>query len=388
LAFFEFAPLSGAGMGVACACTTPTGAKGEALTFTRASNGTCTKGNPTTGIQNGDLVVCSTNQPRVGNPDGAGLALLVESSRQNRWLRSQEFDNASWTKTGITDAAPTVTANFADAPDGTTTAERIQFAATTGAANDSSVEQFISTGAGQLSVSVYVKGNGTSGTIDLCSYATTWACTPCAFVSASWTRCTLDNRAALAVSNYIQLGNVSYHNGGTLRSAADVLVWGAQGEIGSYSTSYIPTTTVAVTRAVDAAATFASPSLASLASTGSAAGTVMPLAAGTLAGGIVIMDTAGRPLYFNGSTARIYDGVTETQVANGAAALTPKRYWSSWTGSTQTVNNTTDGTSTSGAFDGTMTTTGPLAVCASATIGGGDFYCRGVCLDPSPTRCR
>ena len=31
LAYFEFAPASGAGMTSACACTTPTGAKGEAL---------------------------------------------------------------------------------------------------------------------------------------------------------------------------------------------------------------------------------------------------------------------------------------------------------------------------------------------------------------------
>jgi hypothetical protein len=65
-AFFEFAPASGAGMGTACACTTPTGAKGEALTFTRAGDATCSKqGLATTGIANGDLVACTGNQPRV-----------------------------------------------------------------------------------------------------------------------------------------------------------------------------------------------------------------------------------------------------------------------------------------------------------------------------------
>ena len=40
-AYFEFAPEGGAGMTAACACTTPTGAKGETLTFSRASSGTC-----------------------------------------------------------------------------------------------------------------------------------------------------------------------------------------------------------------------------------------------------------------------------------------------------------------------------------------------------------
>jgi len=236
---------------------TITGAKGEALTFTRASTSICTKtasgGLATTGIANGDLVVMPSNQPRV-EYDGAGtLGLLVEAAGTNLWLQTQAFNNVAWTKTGITDAAPTVTADFAVAPDGTTTAERVQFAATTGAANDSSVEQFVSTAAGQLSVSLYVKGNGTSGTIDICSFATSWACTPCNYASATWTRCTLDNRAAGAASNYIQFGNVSYHNGGTLRSAADVLVWQAQGQLNSYTTSPIPTTTIAEIRAKEIA---------------------------------------------------------------------------------------------------------------------------------------
>ena len=101
-AFFEFAPSGGAGMGAPCACTTPTGAKGEALTFTRASNGTCTKtttgGLTTTGIANGDLVVCSSNQPRVEYDSQGVLGLLVDSAGTNSVLRSQEVNNAAWTK--------------------------------------------------------------------------------------------------------------------------------------------------------------------------------------------------------------------------------------------------------------------------------------------------
>ena len=37
MAFFEFAPLSGAGLSAACACTAVTGAKGEAVTWARGS---------------------------------------------------------------------------------------------------------------------------------------------------------------------------------------------------------------------------------------------------------------------------------------------------------------------------------------------------------------
>src|SRR3990167_9115874 len=61
-AFFEFAPSSGAGMPAACSGTTPSGAKGEVLTFTRNSTRYCTKGNETSGIANGHLVLLTTNQ--------------------------------------------------------------------------------------------------------------------------------------------------------------------------------------------------------------------------------------------------------------------------------------------------------------------------------------
>ena len=124
-AFFEFAPASGAGMGTACACTTPTGAKGEALTFTRTGNATCSKqGLATTGIADGDLVVCTANQPRVESSGGV-LGLRVEGARTNSVLRSQELDNAAWTLDFAGGGViPTRTANAATAPDGTPSAER------------------------------------------------------------------------------------------------------------------------------------------------------------------------------------------------------------------------------------------------------------------------
>jgi hypothetical protein len=49
-----------------------------------------------------------------------GRGLLVEGARTNLVLRSQEFDNAAWTKSSVT-----VTANDAIAPDGTLTADKL-----------------------------------------------------------------------------------------------------------------------------------------------------------------------------------------------------------------------------------------------------------------------
>ena len=79
---FQFATVTGVGMTDECTCASPTGTKGETLTFTRASAGFCTKGNEWTGIDNGDLVSCSTDQPRVmRGGDGTGAkGLLVESA--------------------------------------------------------------------------------------------------------------------------------------------------------------------------------------------------------------------------------------------------------------------------------------------------------------------
>ena len=61
----------------------------------------------------GILVPSPANQARITDK-----GLLVEEGRTNLLTRSQEFDNAAWTK-----SAATVTPNFALAPDGTLTAD-------------------------------------------------------------------------------------------------------------------------------------------------------------------------------------------------------------------------------------------------------------------------
>jgi hypothetical protein len=59
---------------------------------------------------------------------GESLGLLVEESRTNLLLRSEEFDDASWVK----GASTTVTANYAVAPNGTTAADRVEMPNTIG----------------------------------------------------------------------------------------------------------------------------------------------------------------------------------------------------------------------------------------------------------------
>ena len=255
-AWFEFAPVSGAGMGTACACTTPKGAKGEALTFTRGSAATCTKtatgGLATSGIANGDVVFCSTNQPRVEYDSAGVLGLLVERTRTNYLLRSEELDNAVWTSFSSGVPAPTVTANYTTSPAGTLTAERVQIAACPSSGNYSVVFQSGSWAANSTT-SVYLKGTSGSGSVTLYARnAGAAASIVCSFTSTHWSRCSITFSEAATQVGVGCLNNVA-PIGGTDTGAADVLVWGAQHETGTYVTSYIPTTSAAVSRSADVA---------------------------------------------------------------------------------------------------------------------------------------
>lgn len=255
LALIEIAPASGAGMTAPCACANPTGARGEALTVTRASSGFCSKqGAANTGINNGDLVSCGNDLVRV-EPSNGVSGIRTEITSTNLLLRASEVDNAVWTKEQ--DAAPrtpTVTADHAAAPDTTATADRVQFPATTGVQySDYYQAATISTAVG-WSCSVYVRGVSTSGTLDICGQNATggWVCSDCAFVSGSWSRCSQRRTVTSGATSFCKVGNNSLQNGGVARSANDVWVWGHQGEEKGFATSPIITTSATAARAADA----------------------------------------------------------------------------------------------------------------------------------------
>lgn len=275
--FFSAFDTNAIGTSGACSTTAPTGAKGEVLAFTRASNGTCTKtasgGLATTGIADGDLVVLSSNVARVEYDSNGVLGLLVESAGDNKCLSSQEIENAAWIKEGPSAPfEPAVGVNDAGSPDGTQTGDAVHFAATSGT-DYSDLYQLWTTGdAGDpTTCSAFVKavapmdgGVAVSTTTDICLYdGAAWSCGDCIVPVGSSTRCVKSDAAGSGTTNrYCKIGNNSGQNGGVARAAADVSVWGIQGEPKAYATSYIPTAGAAVTRAADSSLDLAAIALA------------------------------------------------------------------------------------------------------------------------------
>lgn len=368
----------------------PTGAKGETLTFSRTGTAmatrTATGGLATSGIANGDLVLMPANAPRVEYDSAGTLGLLVESARTNSALRSQELDNAAWTSFATGVASPTITADNAVAPDGTTTAERFQIPAVTTAQNSIRYQSPVTTNTVVSTCSVYVKGNATSETTDICiQTATGYTCSACAFVSSSWSRCVVTATAGGALQCFV--GNAGSLNGTpTARNAVDFFAWGFQAEAGAYATSYIPTTSAAVTRNAEVAY-FAGPAITS---TISEASSVTLEGAPASTAYWLSSDTGGADFFVLGTFGNLY-----SQTGGGFTqnAGTPT------VGPVHRVNVSWDGTNRSTCLNGSCTTAAittswarpatRLSVGSILAGGGGiDALFSRICVDPSPTRCR
>lgn len=193
----------------------------------------------------------SSNATRIG-PNG-----LVQYAPHNLSLRSQEFDNASWTKSGAT-----VTANAIAAPDGTVTADKMIESATTAVHGLYQTATVVANT--PHTVSVYAKAgernwlvinpfttgssyvyfdlaNGVVGTIGSGITASIQS------VGNGWYRCIATRTPTTTYFEpNIQVttanGTPSYAGDGT----SGIYLWGAQLSVGPYALDYTPTTSAAV----------------------------------------------------------------------------------------------------------------------------------------------
>ena len=238
-AFFEFAPASGAGMGTACACTTPTGAKGEAMTYVRAGNATCSPlGLATTGITNASLVECSANLPRVES-SGSVLGLRVEGARTNVLTRFIDYANATWADV----ATPTLTGAQVSPWTGTYANLAVQFDDNDAVAFEGRTQTVTVTAATQYTMSCFVKA-GTLAAWTLSLDGTTASGT--GLSSTTWSRVTVTDASSSGVAIAAQA-----LNGSVVGDTGTVIWGGCQVETGAYATSMIPTVAAGVTRNAD-----------------------------------------------------------------------------------------------------------------------------------------
>ena len=218
------------------------------ITFTRASTGTYFD-------STGTMQTAAVNQPRWDyDPVSLQLrGLLLEDQRTNIAFPSGNLAAAPWAPVGIGGGTvPTVVANAAMAPDGTTTATRINYPAT--AAGVSSVNNNLTMTAAGYACSIHARGvvGGETIWLSITQNATLYYRVRMQ-LTTQWQRFSFATGTLTAQVWALILGvDLRDGSGGqTPQPAQSVYVWGAQVELGDHATSLIPTTSAAVVRNID-----------------------------------------------------------------------------------------------------------------------------------------
>jgi hypothetical protein len=235
--------------------------KGADLSVLRATSATRVNAN-------GVIETVGANVPLIDHTGGGCPTILVQPQRTNLLLRSEEFDNGAWTKLNIT-----VSANSTISPDGNLTADKIIPSGTTTSFKEIYNNIFLTAGTTHTH-SFYVKSSGYQfiqilfpganignmyANFDIVNGTKTYGTSGLGTIEAAgngWFRVSATftqvisglGRCAVSV---IPSGTSPRATSWLSNGTDGLYIWGAQLELGSNSTSYIKTTTAAVTRNAD-----------------------------------------------------------------------------------------------------------------------------------------
>lgn len=221
------------------------------ISFSRNSTALCYS-------KTGVLTTVAANVPRF-DYDPVTLqckGLLIEEARTNLLFYSNDISNAAWIKVNNGLASlPTVTANYGIAPDGTTTATRVQLKLNGGSTNNDYCRVYqpvpITSGTAYAN-SIYVRT--TDGSTKTVQFRDDFSgITPIQnliAINGNWTRI---SASATSTGTTCNAGSIWLRGGNNTSDNADILVWGGQLEAGAFATTLIPTTSSSVFRAAESA---------------------------------------------------------------------------------------------------------------------------------------